>query len=376
MIFSPKQIIDFRKIILVISFCTLFISPLAAQRKFFEQCAKSTIERLQQWYNPETGLYSTTGWWNTANAITALIDYTRLTGDTSYLPVILNTFERCKNFPVEANGKVSAYMVHNFVNDYYDDEGWWALAWIDFYDLTHREKYLLMAQTIFSDMVKGWSDECGGGVYWKKPDHGKNAVENELFILTAVRLHNRIMDTALISGKTYLQWAVADWYWFKGVHLINHHFLVEDGLDKNCIVKNGYNFTYNQGVILSGLIELGEAVQNESLEQLALKIAHAAVKRLVYPDGILKEPTEPHCNADAVQFKGIFMRHLANLYLQTHDTSLRQFIQRNAIHIWKYARNKNTNEIGSIWNGPYDSGDAGRQSAALDAFNAAIAVTD
>lgn len=368
-------LIKFRKAVLIFSFCSLIIFPLSAQKKVFEQNAKRTIETLQKWYDPETGLYKTTGWWNTANAITSLIDYTRLTGDTSYLHVIRNTFEKCESFSARHQQNGQSYIVQNFINDYYDDEGWWALAWIDFYDLSHQERYLKMAQTIFADMVKGWSEQCGGGVYWKKPDHGKNSIENELFILTAIRLHDRIKDVIFISGKTYLQWAVADWHWFKQMHLINHKFLVEDGLDKNCVAKHGYHFTYNQGVILSGLIELGVAIHDDSLKQIALKIAHSAMQYLVYPDGILREPTEPHCNADAVQFKGIFMRHLANLYSKTHNLFIQQFIQKNAMHLWNYARDKKTDEIGCIWNGPFDKGDAGRQSAALDALNAAISVS-
>lgn len=371
----PRKITGFRKAVLIFSFYSLIVFPLSAQKKAFEQDAKSTIETLQKWYDPETGLYKTTGWWNTANAITALIDYTRLTEDSSYLHLIKNTFKKCESFSVHDQQNGQVHIVQNFINDYYDDEGWWALAWIDFYDLTREKKYLHTAQIIFSDMVKGWSDRCGGGIYWKKPDHGKNSIENELFILTAIRLHDRIKDTAFISGKTCLQWAVTDWNWFKQMHLINHQFLVEDGLDKNCMAKHGYNFTYNQGVILSGLIELGEVTHDDSLTRIALKIAHSAMQYLVYPDGILREPTEPHCNADAVQFKGIFMRHLANLYSKTHDVSIQKFIQRNATHLWSHARDKRTNETGCIWNGPFDKGDAGRQSAALDALNAAISVT-
>jgi hypothetical protein len=43
--------------------------------------------------------------------------------------------------------------------------------------------------------------------------------------------------------------------------------------------------------------------------------------------------------------------------------------------LWNHARDKKTNETGCIWNGPFDKGDAGRQSAALDALNAAMSVT-
>ena len=42
-----------------------------------------------------------------------------------------------------------------------DDEGWWALAWIDAYDLTHDARYLEMAESIFEDMAAGWDERAG-----------------------------------------------------------------------------------------------------------------------------------------------------------------------------------------------------------------------
>src|SRR5712664_3151452 len=77
------------------------------------------IAALQNWYNWRTGLWQTTGWWNAANALTALVNYSRLSGSTSYQSAVENTFH------VNAPG--------GFLNKYYDDEGWWALAWIDAY---------------------------------------------------------------------------------------------------------------------------------------------------------------------------------------------------------------------------------------------------
>ena len=50
------------------------------------------IETLQGWYVWGTGLWATTGWWNSANALTALVNYSIASGSGSYLPVVLNTW--------------------------------------------------------------------------------------------------------------------------------------------------------------------------------------------------------------------------------------------------------------------------------------------
>lgn len=72
------------------------------------------VAKLQSWYSPKTGLWETTGWWNSANALTALIDYSGVSDTSQYKTVIAQTY---------------AVNIHSgFINDYYDDEGWWALA--------------------------------------------------------------------------------------------------------------------------------------------------------------------------------------------------------------------------------------------------------
>jgi predicted alpha-1,6-mannanase (GH76 family) len=89
-----------------------------------KQLAAQGIQQLQSWYDQKTGLYRTTGWWNSANAITTLADYAQATGSRQFDPVFQNTFIAAQ--------KTSA----GFLNRFYDDEGWWALAWIDVYDIT------------------------------------------------------------------------------------------------------------------------------------------------------------------------------------------------------------------------------------------------
>ena len=359
--------------LLALFLSVFLIFPSCHPKENAETRATACLERLQQWYNVESGYWESTSWWNAANALTAIIDYSRITGSDQYLWVIDHTFETCKEFEVVMPDPADNWICRNFINDYYDDEGWWILAWIAAFDLTGERKYLDMAEVTFADMCHGWDSVCSGGVYWKKPDIGKSAIQNELFLLSAVRLHQRTPGTAL--GLSYFDWAQRTWRWFKTSGMINDQYLVDNGLDQNGQVNRGRNYTYNQGVILSGLVELSRINEDPELLQLATRIADAAITHLVTDGGILKEPGEPELNGDGTQFKGIFMRHLAFLYNNAPKKEYREFINHNAESIWTLAR-QDDNAMGGLWYGPFDQADASRQSAALDAFNAAMSLSN
>jgi hypothetical protein len=346
--------------------------------------ANRAVYALMEWYNSDNGRWDTTGWWNSANVLHALIDYLSYSTDRGYAAVVGNTFDKCKS---QHDG--------NFLNDKYDDQGWWALTWIRAHDFfTGDEQYLAMAKVIFDNMAGGWDSVCKGGIYWQK-DHTdpngnkpyKNAIANELFLAIAVQLFQR--STVASEKQTYRDWITKTASWFAARGLINRSHLVNDGLTTSAdpqgeCQSSGWNFSYTQGVILGALVDMHTSGGFEFGGQDPLGLASSIASAVIAPNspltshGILIEPGDPRTDAgdDIPQFKGIFMRNLARLATTVSPVAAVPyiaFIRNNVRSI--LANDRNTiNQLGYAWTGPFDIANAARQSSGLDAINAAITV--
>jgi len=329
-------------------------TPTYLQQAFFG------VNTLQSWYTPGTGLYQTTGYWNSGNAITVLANYSRLDRTTVYYPIFANTLQQVpKQFP-------------GFLDGYYDDEGWWALAWLDVYDLTGKPEYLQQATSLFTDMAGAWDNTCGGGIWWNSDRKYKNAIANELFLSVAAHLAASTTDGT--QRATYLSWAQREWAWFQGSGMINAQHLINDGLNTpTCKNNGGTVWSYNQGVILGGLTQLSPLAHDPTLIVTAQTIADATLANLTDKNGVLHDVCDGNCGNDGVQFKGVFLRNLMALQAAVHDPRYTAFADTNAESIWNTARGPN-DQFGQIWSGPFDAGNAGSQSSALEAFLAAAAM--
>src|SRR4051812_37507176 len=111
-------------ILLLVTFLGIAIHGygVAVPADDFRAHTATAVSVLQQWYNPTNGLWDGAGWWNSANCVDALENEIVANNDTNYFSILEKTFNlNCSN---------------NFLNEYYDDEGWWAEAWIRAYDIT------------------------------------------------------------------------------------------------------------------------------------------------------------------------------------------------------------------------------------------------
>jgi predicted alpha-1,6-mannanase (GH76 family) len=338
-------------------------------RSDLQSNAVAATNALLSWYNQTNGLWETTNWWNSANCITVLALLTEFTPSVKYMTegIWNNTFQKAQKHNPSQEGP------NGFSNFYYDDEAWWALAWLDVYDVTKNKTYLTTAVEIFTDMMgTGYNATCGG-LWWNKRRRANVAISNELFLQVAARLANRVEN----NSQYYLGWAKKHWEWFQKSGLINENWNINDELDIQTCKNNGsIVWSYNQGVILGALAELAEADRNNTFYlESAKKIASAAIRKLTDKDGILHDPGEPNLGDDANQFKGVLARNLHTLYDATREPWMKQFLVRNAESVWSKARNLESNLLGPVWSGPYYPATAATQSSALDVLIAAMAVS-
>lgn len=153
--------------------------------------------------------------------------------------------------------------------------------------------------------------------------------------------------------------------------MINGDNLINDGLkDLSSCRPDGATFTYNQGVILGGLLELNRATNDQSYLDQAVRIADAATTKLS-PNGILREPGESdQCNNDGASFKGVFVRNLGELS-RALGNKYHDYLVRNAQSAYDNDRS-NGNQYGTHWAGPFVETGMSCQHSVLDLMNASL----
>ncbi|MEU8934628.1 glycoside hydrolase family 76 protein [Streptomyces sp. NPDC048409] len=342
--------------------CTAWARPAPTR-------ARAAADTLMASYDPYNGWWPSS-WWNSAATLTAVVDFARASGTHDYDWVVARTFDRNKG--VFAAGTRSSDAIEgDFVSRAVDDSAWWAIAWIDAYDYTHDTRYLDEAVTIADYVQQYWdTGTCGGGVWWDRERTYKNAVTNGQYLWLTTALHQR-----LAGDTVWLRRAKASAAWYKAGGLIGPAGLVNDGLTSSCANNGSTVWSYNQGLAIGGFTELWRSTGDASLLATARTLADAAIAgQPLTVGGVLTESCDvgsASCDDNQKQFKGIFVRNLADLASATGSATYRSYLQKQADTLW--ARDRTSlNALGERWagTGPNQT-DWRTQASALQALTAA-----
>jgi len=245
-----------------------------------------------------------------------------------------------------------------------DDAGWIVLALWKIADYKasrgkDNSAYLNSASKIY-DIISGqWDDAiCGGGVWWSTAHTYKNAITNELYLLLSASGYLR-------NGNTnYLNNAKKTWAWLSKSGMRNSAGLYNDGLTDSCQNNGQTTWTYNQGVIASGLAALSVATGDKSLLTQAEITLDATIARLS-TNNILRESCDNAvgggsvCNQDQQLFKGLWTKHL-QYYLDMANDSARtakyaSYLASQTSAVFHFGTSA-SNDVGSVWYAPDQGG--------------------
>jgi len=348
------------------SFIFLFLAcalGLVNARPYRRQCkttldtALSVAHSLQDHYfNPLTGQYNGGSLWTDANTLEDLHNLMLATGTDDFSTVADNSYI----------GRIARSGTNwaSVLGGSNDDALWVVLAlWkIGDYKSARGQDasaYVQSASQIYDIVAGQWDNTCGGGVWWSTAHTYKNAITNELFLLTSASGYLRNHD------DTYLNNANNVWNWLKNSGMRNSDGLWNDGLNTNTCQNNGQTvWTYNQGVIASGLSALAAATGDQSLLDQAEISLDATIQHLS-TNIILKEVCDDAasggavCNQDQQIFKGIWTKHV-QFYLDDANNANRtakysDFLGSQSSAVFHYGTNS-ANDIGSVWYAPDQGG--------------------
>ncbi|RVU03030.1 glycosyl hydrolase family 76 [Mucilaginibacter limnophilus] len=238
---------------------------------------------------------STFHYWPNAHALDVLTDAYLRTDDAVYaqrMKALLNGIR-------ETNG-------NTFINNFYDDMEWLALASLRAYEATNDNAFLDAANVLWTDIQTGINSNQGGGIAWRKSQLDyKNTPANAPAIIFAARLN------AVNNNDGDLNTAISLYNWLKGKLVDPSTGLVWDGINGNGdgqISKNLY--TYNQGTFVGAALELYQATNDDTYLTDAVRTAMATIKSPeITPGGILKSEGQ----GDGGLFKGILIRYFTLL---------------------------------------------------------------
>ncbi|KIJ67713.1 glycoside hydrolase family 76 protein [Hydnomerulius pinastri MD-312] len=345
--------------------------------------ATNVANQLQShYYNTGTGQYNDGELWTDANTLEDLHNLMLATGNDDYRTVADNSYigKAALNADTDWN---------SFLGGSNDDAQWLILALWKIADYKaargqDNSAYMSSAGKIYDIIAGQWDDTCGGGdqlsiVWWSTAHTYKNAITNELFLLTSADGYLRT------KNQTYLDNANKEWSWLSKSGMRGSNGLFNDGLDLNTCQNNGQvcrgHPEFCLAVVASGLAALYATTGDSSLLDQAEVSLDATISSSLTDNNILRESCDDAasggatCNHDQQIFKGIWTKHV-QYYLDNANTASRTakysgFLGSQYSAVIHYGMNAD-HDIGSVWYAPDQGGSQWQPEASASGLEAIV----
>ena len=306
----------------------------------------STQALLSNFWNASGNYFNSTSagdatfhYWPQAHALDVLTDAYVRTADNTYRSHMNSWF-----------AGVPQQNRNSFLNDFYDDMEWNALALLRAYDATGDEKFKNAATLLWNDIKGGWNETMGGGIAWRKSMlYYKNTPANAPAAILAARLYTK-------SGNAGdLEWSKKIYSWQRDILYNSTTGWVYDGInsDNDGERNNTWKFTYNQGTFIGAAVELyritgEESYLNDAMQAADFTLSDGGLTNL--SDNLLRDEG----GGDGGLFKGIFVRYFTQLILTPglpaqHKNRYANFIKNNAETLWYKGTAKKNILFGTYW---------------------------
>ncbi|TVY20168.1 hypothetical protein LARI1_G003001 [Lachnellula arida] len=320
-------------------------------------------------------------WYSSTSTWPDGIDWTRATFNTHLLTTLsmMATYKdlmyssEIQKYFSEAAAFYTGENTTSLITEKYDDQQWVILEWlegikfINLYsnmnatfegqkyspDFSHRAR-------VFWDIVsQGYNTTlCGGGMLWTSQlAPYKNAITNQLFVASSIGMYlyfpgdsnpnpssvpnstynsSEALSPVKARDPKYLEAAMKEYDWLSTSNMTNAQGLYVDGFHitnwtsptsigtGKCDARDESVYTYNQGVLLSGIRGLWDATGNETYLTDGYGLMKSVINATGWQsssngtwtglgsDGILQDfcDVDGSCSQDAQNFKGIFFHHL------------------------------------------------------------------
>lgn len=271
-------------------------------------------------YDAEDNVYRfEKGFWTEAEMYEIVIDAYNHTGDPRYKDMIDKLYE---GFLVDWKGQEKDGWWSG--NDYNDDIMWMVIACARAYMATGDVKYLNTARLNFDQTyARAWSEDLGGGLWWRVDNQTKNACVNGPGAIAACLLGGSLKDESYFEkAKAIMEWERANLYEPDTGHVYDSYNIQGE--------KNMWASTYNQGTFIGANTLLYEHFGDEQYLNDAVMAANYAMSTM-YNNGVM---SNEESGGDLPGFKGILTRWLNYLIVNHNQPQFAEWLQYNAWTAW------------------------------------------